>query len=1416
MVRAGAELSGGSITLDSTSATNLSSEARLIAAGVALSSGQISIQLANAGALNPTTGLVLSGDALTSLQSSASSLKLASYSSLDLYGTGTLGASQLQKLSLEAATIRGLNTGSGTVTVTAKNLSIQNSARVLAPASAPGTLQGSLIFDADEILLGSGNVAATGYANTTLRSRGGILATGNGGFRAAGSLDLRAPILTAGTTTDYDITASGLLEVIRLGSAPTVSGGLGAELDLIGADVSVQGDITLNSGELNITALSGNLSVGNLAAAKLDLGGKSRKFSDVTRYTSGGVANLTSSFGSVNIGGLAEISVAAQDQGGNAGGIHVTAANGAFSLIGSVNGFAGSSGRKGEFSLDAGSIAGGRLGSLDALLNANNFTESREYRLRTGDVFVDGLANSHTYRVFADAGNITVSNTINAAGKTGGTIDLKANGSLTLLSGAILDASGAEFSTAGKGGSITLEAGTQRNGVANGAAMLDLRAGSNIRLGVAANNSNSATFGNFTGTLHLRAPRTAGNDGIQVAAIGSAINGASSILVEGYKVYTPAGGTITAAVQNSIRSDAEAFLGTAGTESASYTAMLSSLARPDLDLILSPGVEIINSNGNLTLGTLTSTSTSDWDLGTFRFGPRSAPGVLTLRATGDLQFYNALSDGFQAVTPSAANGNSSLWLAPLLAQNSLLPVNTQSWSYRFTAGADLSSANFRATRPLSDGIGSLLLGKNYGNASFVSGANATTANAISNRFQVIRTGSGNIDIHAARNVHLLNQFATIYTAGTQVAAPTTLFTTGDFALPILTANNPSAGGNLLGTLQQSYLAQYSLAGGHLSIKAGGDISRLTRNANNTQTGGILIADSSRQLPNNWLYRRGFVDPATGEFGIGGFARTGQFTEILDPSASTTWWVDFSNFFEGIGTLGGGDVTLAAGNDVQNVDAVAATNARAARGIPDASRFIELGGGNVTVLAGRNIDGGVYYVERGQGRLEAGNQITTNQTRSPSLGILSNLTNPSSAVGDPNTWLPTTLFLGKGAFNIEARSDVLIGPAANPFLLPSGIGNQFWYKTYFNTYDPSSSINVTSLGGSITHRSEVFNPPTALRGANQSLPVLEAWVLNQQFFSSNGTNAATSQPWLRLSESAISGVFDTIFTIAAPNLKSTALSGDINLAGGFSLFPSSKGQIELVAGGSISAFRPLGKATSDGVTAQTYKSATINLSDADPLSIPGVLSPFAFQSVVGRGLGRLRSTLPVNIGGVILGGNFLRFIDNKFLESGATNENLEKKLSLHGTSLLHLNDPEPVRLLALNGNIDGLTLFSPKATNVIAGNDISDVALYIQNLKPSDYSVVSAGRDLKPIDPNTASRLLANTPGNREDGEPLVGDIQISGPGTLQVLAGRDIDLGIPSPGAAAIVGTNVGISSVGNFRNGALSTDGASIVVGAA
>jgi len=273
-----------------------------------------------------------------------------------------------------------------------------------------------------------------------------------------------------------------------------------------------------------------------------------------------------------------------------------------------------------------------------------------------------------------------------------------------------------------------------------------------------------------------------------------------------------------------------------------------------------------------------------------------------------------LSDGFAAVTPNANNGQSSLWLAPLMKANELLPLNQQSWSYRFTSGADLSSADFRAVLPESSLLpdkGSFLLGKNYGNAAgFGSGSNHTTARSITNRYQVIRTGSGDITISSGRNVHLLNQFASIYSAGTLVSNPTTVINSNDFVVPLLlsAAGRHPGQGPSLGAIQQPYFVQYSMAGGNISIDAANDISRMTRNVSSA-SGGSLIDDSSRQLPNHWLYRRGYIDPATGKSGIAG-VEDGTIS-LVDEDASTTWWVDFSNFFEGVGALGGGNISMIA-------------------------------------------------------------------------------------------------------------------------------------------------------------------------------------------------------------------------------------------------------------------------------------------------------------------------------------------------------------------------------------------------------------------------------------------------------------------------------------------------------------------------
>jgi len=148
----------------------------------------------------------------------------------------------------------------------------------------------------------------------------------------------------------------------------------------------------------------------------------------------------------------------------------------------------------------------------------------------------------------------------------------------------------------------------------------------------------------------------------------------------------------------------------------------------------------------------------------------------------------------------------------------------------------------------------------------------------------------------------------------------------------------------------------------------------------------------------------------------------------------------------------------------------------------------------------------------------------------------------------------------------------------------------------------------------------------------------------------------------------------------------------------------------------------------------------------------------------------------------------------------------------------------VRLYAGGGDITALTLFSPKATRIAAFRDVSDVSFYIQNTFRTDISLVAAGRNIIPYNANTNLRTIADdlargnfvsadSAKNTATGTPvkaLQGDIQINGPGVLQVLAGRDIDLGT---GPNFADGTGSGITSIGNRRNLFLPFDGSDLII---
>jgi len=1435
-----ATLKGASFILDSTNNASLASGAKIDAANIALAGGQIGLEFD--GVSSGRSGLELTNAQLQGFQT-AKALSLQSYTSIDTYGSGTLGSSSLASLSLHAGTIRGSENGS--VNFAAQDIFIDNAGGGTGASSSVPTAS-SLVLDAGGAIHLGAAAATTSetidlsYNTADIKGAGGVMIQGQGSVKAEGDLSLEGPVVTGAAGANVAVVATGKLRLSRAGNTSVDTTGLGAQLTLTGASVAVNSDVILHSGQLTAHAngtatASGDVQVGNLAKASLDVSGTAKAFNDLLAYSGGGQVSLISDSAWVRVatGGTLDVSAARgvdNNTGtyfGNAGTLSFSAAQGDVNLLGTLHGQGSFNGQGGTFALDYKPTSDVALGALAQRLSDQGFTYSQSYRVRDKNVVVDGAATAHTFNLSADNGSVTVTGSINASGKgktdaitKGGSIALAAQDSVILAGTASLNVSGLYYDDAGKGGSVSLASRAGESEKTDGhytyktseglriddGATINLKvqnqlSTSDVLAGNSVTNRTDLALGG--GTLHLRAPQTPTGSDLQIinSINASSIQGADSIVVEGYKAYDlkNADGVIDT-IESNARDDAGAFC-------SSSTQILSRHLTGNLNVHLQPGVEIVNSGGDLELK-------STWDLSAWRFGddPNNLqPGLLTLRAKDNLIFdatvdadtmtgAASLTDGFKTLTSGTNYSKSNLgqnsWLAPL--------ATDRSWSYRLVAGADLSAADSRVVIPRLGGDsvpGSLLLGQ--GSLALPTDATSSRGNIIPYFYQTIRTGTGDIEIFAGNDVRLLNPLATIYTAGQQVANPTKLFNISNFDTPITAVKK--IGSHIPTVLigSQYYGAYYGENGGSVTIQAQRNIEH--------KIGPSLADDSTKELPNSWLYRRGSVDSTTGLFAL-----NASDSKVVQ---STSWWIDYSNFFEGVGALGGGNVSLlAATGSVVDVDAVVPTNARMPGynnkgqiASPDASKLVELGGGSLSVRAGQDIVGGVYYVERGQGIISAGNVIRTDATRSA-------VSTQNS--GDETTYMPTTLFLGKGSFDVSAGGDLLLGPVANPFWLPQGINNGAYNKSFFTTYAAYDSINVTSLRGNIIIRDAADDVGSATGTDRLSAGSLGAWfanVLADSFAQSQTNWSSGQQPWLKLLETfdsvggvAVESRFDLLAAVMPPTLEATTFKGDINIVGKITTFPASTGQIDFLSAGAINGVQLNGGDPSDPAI-RYYGSALVNLSDAAPSSIPSPAAPYY-------------SYITDNDQGYIWGyPSDLTYIKAFFSETGADQTaaagTLQDKQTRHqqGT-LLHANDANPLHLYALDGDISGITLYTGKAAKIIASRDITDIAFYIQNDAASDISLVAAGRDMTLYQPNSALRLAQQALGNAGDqisaltpasGTPTAGDIQISGPGTLEVLAGRNLDLGaVPSDAD----GTSAGITSIGQQRNPALPFAGADVI----
>jgi len=290
-------------------------------------------------------------------------------------------------------------------------------------------------------------------------------------------------------------------------------------------------------------------------------------------------------------------------------------------------------------------------------------------------------------------------------------------------------------------------------------------------------------------------------------------------------------------------------------------------------------------------------------------------------------------------------------------------------------------------------------------------------------------------------------------------------------------------------------------------------------------------------------------------------------------------------------------------------------------------------------------------------------------------------------------------MGDSQFSLTAGDDVHISSVIDPMILHDGSVNFF-------SYTKDSAISLSSLSGDI-------------------------------YLSSYNNSKLKQQMGSKVFGGSLSGIYPGI-------VNATANNGSILLNSNISLFPSTEGQLNLLAEYDIHP------------AALNGSRVNIAMSDADASALPR-----AVNAVTATDLNASDQRL------------------NPF--------NFQLDTIIHATVSPYTNNTDPVRLIAKQGNIESLQMNFPKRSIIEAGTDFTKNRLYIQHLNETDYSMISAGRDLS----SASGRNLVS--GTKDPNSDL---INIAGPGDVIFKTGRDLDLG-----------RSDGIVSVGNQLNSNLSTD---------
>lgn len=1061
-----------SVLFDASRTTSLGGNATLTGKALSVAANAIDIGNGSSG----STSLALTTALLAQMQN-FQDITLHSYNDINFFGPSSLGGLNAQgkhsisNLTLNAMSLNGVNNTGNTASIDAGNVTLMNNNTAVLSAVPNGS--GTLNISADKIVLADGAKAIRGFDTVTLKAAQQISGQGKGDLTLT-SVNANAHklwlqgTLTGVAKSDQTITANGYATTIL---APTVAsaanGDIGAKLAISAKSILDAGNIDLAAGFLSLHATGGTAVTDGITLAstsRTSAAGSVKNIAGQVAYAPGGTISLIADSGNldINSGAVVDVSGAKNSgatDGGDAGTLNVNATQGTASIAGDLRG-SSVAGHAGSFVLDAKSL-GGSLTVLDNQLMSGGFKQLIDMRVRSGDLALDAgsTVTAHTFHLAADNGKIDVSGKVDASGTTRGDILLAALNNVTLHTGALLNTHATGSGNAG--GKVTLE-------TTNGA--INLMTGSSFDVS-----------GTTPGSVLLRAPQINGGTDVKVNTDGSlnpdgsvktlvgtgiTASAGANVTVEGYKNYTATSITDTS-TSSPYYIDALAF----ATNAATIRTRLGISAFNNMHVL--PGIQISsvidpvsNPTGDLTLAT-------NWNLGAldasgnliWRFSDGSGsslPGILTLKAAGNLNFGTAPTTNATTVTYNTASLTDGFTMTPATATApanyfTLLPVGSSSWSYRLVAGSDATGANVLAVKNDRKGNVTLAEGGLVAGTKEVKnkrGQVVTAYKPSTTYFEMVRTGTGSIDVAAGGGLYLGNSNSMIYTAGQQVSSPVTL--------PINAA--------------------FTTGGGDINIAVKGDISAVGLPDPIT---GLSSGSAVNQLISYWLWRQGSTD--------GTFA------------APPAWWVDFGSFAQNIGALGGGNLNISAGGNITSLSAVVPSTGYVAA--PGKAATL-MSGGNLSVKAGGDINSGIFYVGNGQGAISAGG----------ALGISRNNTNS-------NISLATILALGKGNIGVKTGGDLNLQTVLNPTMIGSG-SKFFTYGDNSGVSLASLNGNILLSNDTgfyqatpayITNlaTSPYIDPGIVAAGTSQGMLTVYPGTLNVTALNGSITNNINSNAWMTL-------------------------------------------------------------------------------------------------------------------------------------------------------------------------------------------------------------------------------------------------------------------------------------------------------------